>query len=258
MLRITILSLILFFSSCTALRPKVFSRDRDIRDIITSIPAEVKKLPVENRKQQPAKSDPTLLDGFIKPLPNGWVLAREPISDWNSSLSAVMGYFPDSLSIAEFWDDPLTLKSGFRIPVRRAKMMYEYTTRLTIERIELRFINIDFIYSITNIEASHYKLESVHKTVELKDIGFPQVTTEDVLQHKIMMTYGPPNEFDGTWHRYLDNHTEMNVRILDDWNLAINLRGLVVEQDLRNAIEHVYSEQGIEYKKMQLMESFDL
>jgi hypothetical protein len=50
----------------------------------------------------------------------------------------------------------------------------------------------------------------------------------------------------------------MNVRILDDWNLAINLRGLVVEQDLRDAIEHVYSEQGIEYKKMQLMESFDL
>ena len=258
MLRITILSLILFFSSCTALRPKIFSRDRDIRDIITSIPAEVKKLPVDNRKQQPVKSDPTLLDGFIKPLPNGWVLAREPISNWNSSLSAVMGYFPDSLSVAEFWDDPLTLKSGFRIPVRRAKMMYEYTTRLTIERIELRFINIDFIYSITNIEASHYKLESVHKTVELKDIGFPQVTTEDVLQHKIMMTYGPPNEFDGTWHRYLDGHTEMNVRILDDWNLAINLRGLVVEQDLRNAIEHVYSEQGIEYKKMQLMESFDL
>ena len=75
------------------------------------------------------------------------MLAREPISDWNSSLSAVMGYFPDSLSVAEFWDDPLTLKSGFRIPVRRAKMMYEYTTRLTIERIELRFINIDFIYS---------------------------------------------------------------------------------------------------------------
>ena len=109
-----------------------------------------------------------------------------------------------------------------------------------------------------SIEASHYKLESVHKTVELKDIGFPQVTTEDVLQHKIMMTYGPPNEFDGTWHRYLDDNTEMNVRILDDWNLAINLRGLVVEQDLRDAIEHVYSEQGIEYKKMQLMESFDL
>ena len=91
------------------LRPKIFSRDRDIRDIITSIPAEVKKLPLDNRKQQPVKSDPTLLDGFIKHLPNGWVLAREPISDWNSSLSAVMGYFPDSLSIAEFWDDRIAM-----------------------------------------------------------------------------------------------------------------------------------------------------
>ena len=111
MLRITILSLLLFLSSCTALRPKLLSRDRDIRDIITSIPAEVKKLPVENRRQPTVQSDPTLLDGFIKSLPNGWVLAREPISDWNSSLSAVMGYFPDSLSVAEFWDDPLTLKS---------------------------------------------------------------------------------------------------------------------------------------------------
>ena len=69
--------------------------------------------------------------------------------------------------------------------------------------------------------------------------------------------YGPPPP-KGTWHRYQDDNTEMNVRILDDWNLAINLRGLIVEQDLRDAIEHVYSEQGIEYKKMQLMESFDL
>jgi len=50
----------------------------------------------------------------------------------------------------------------------------------------------------------------------------------------------------------------MNVRVLDDWNLAINLRGLIVESDLRRAIEQVYSEQGIEYKKIQLMESFDL
>ena len=57
MFRITILSLILFFSSCTALRPKLLSRDRDIRDIITSIPAEVKKLPVENRKQLSLTSD---------------------------------------------------------------------------------------------------------------------------------------------------------------------------------------------------------
>ena len=244
-LRVTILTLLLFITSCATLRPKIWPQGRDIRDIITSIPREVRKLPVES-KEPIVQSNPTVLDGYIKSLPNGWVLAREPISNWNSSLSAVMGYFPDSLSVAEFWDDPLTLKSGFRIPVRRAKMMYEYTTRLTIERIELRFINIDFIYSITNIEASHYKLESVHKTVE------------DVLQHKIMMTYGPPSEFDGTWHRYQDSNTEMNVRVLDDWNMAINLRGLIVESDLRRAIEHVYSEEGIEYKKMQLMESFDL
>ena len=245
--RLTILTLLLFITSCTAIRSKLPSRNRDIRDIITSIPEEVKKLPVES-KEPIVQSNPTVLDGYIKSLPNGWVLAREPISNWNSSLSAVMGYFPDSLSIAEFWDDPLTLKSGFRIPVRRAKMMYEYTTRMTIERIELRFINIDFIYSITNIEASHYKLESIHKTIELKNIGFPQVTTDDVLQHKIMMTYG----------RYQDFNTEMNVRVLDDWNLAINLRGLIVESDLRRAIEQVYSEEGIEYKKVQLMESFDL
>ena len=65
MLRITILSLLLFFSSCTALRPKLLSRDRDITDIITSIPAEVKKLPVENRRQPIVESDPSLLDGFI-------------------------------------------------------------------------------------------------------------------------------------------------------------------------------------------------
>ena len=75
-------------------------------------------------------------------------------------------------------------------------MMYEYTTRMTIERIELRFINIDFIYSITNIEASHYKLESIHKTIELKNVGFPQVTTDDVLQHKICLLYTSPSPRD--------------------------------------------------------------
>ena len=85
-MRVTILSLILFLTSCTGLRPKLLNRDRDIRDIITSIPAEVRKLPKENRKEKVAESDPLLLDGFIKPLPNGWVLAREPISDWNLSL----------------------------------------------------------------------------------------------------------------------------------------------------------------------------
>ena len=90
MLRVTILTLLLFITSCTALRPKIWSKDRDIRDIITSIPQEVKKLPVES-KEPIVQSNPTVLDGYIKSLPNGWVLAREPISDWNSSLSAVMG-----------------------------------------------------------------------------------------------------------------------------------------------------------------------
>ena len=130
MLRVTILTILLFITSCTAIRSKISSKNRDIRDILTSIPEEVKKLPVES-KEPIVQLNSTFLDGYIKSLPNGWVLAREPISNWNSSLSAVMGYFPDSLSIAEFWDDQLTLKSGFRIPVRRAKMMYEYTTRMT-------------------------------------------------------------------------------------------------------------------------------
>ncbi len=136
--------------------------------------------------------------------------------------------------------------------------LFDVYHKFCVIRYTLFLYNIDFIYSITNIEASHYKLESIHKTIELKNVGFPQVTTDDVLQHKIMMTYGPPNEFDGTWHRYQDFNTEMNVRVLDDWNMAINLRGLIVESDLRRAIEQVYSEEGIEYKKIQLMESFDL
>ena len=62
-MRVTILSLILFLTSCTGLRPKLLNRDRDIRDIITSIPAEVRKLPKENRKEKDAESDPILHDG---------------------------------------------------------------------------------------------------------------------------------------------------------------------------------------------------
>lgn len=194
----------------------------------------------------------------LKTLPRGWTLNRELIAKWGTSLPAVLGVAADSLAEVEYWDDFQTLAIGLRLPIKRAKVSFENVTRLTVERIELRFVNVDHVYSVTNHEASHYILDGVSKRIGLKSTGFPQVTADDVLKHKILLSYGTPREFDGVWHHYQDDRTVMKVRVADDLHLQVQLIGAGIIDQLYQAIEEVYSEEGIELKKQQLMEGFDI
>ena len=118
--------------------------------------------------------------------------------------------------------------------------------------------HIDYVYSTTNNSDSHYILESVVKKIKLKDTGFPQLTAEDVIKHKVLMEYGTPKEYDGVWHNYGDENSIFRVRKLDERNVKVEVDGLQIADKLNKAIEDVYSQQGIEYKKRLMMDGIDL
>ena len=193
-----------------------------------------------------------------KSLPKGWTINRETLAIWKSSLPEVLGIAPDTMTTAEYWNEILTLPSGIKLPIRRAKVTYHNKTRLTNEVVELHFVNIDNIYSLTNFEPSHYELDGILKSIELLATGFPQLKADDVLKHKVLMEYGTPNDFDGSWHRYKNKDTKFAVRVIDDKHLAVQLHSRLIERQLKQAIQDVYSEEGIELRKQQLLEGFDL
>ncbi len=193
-----------------------------------------------------------------KQLPEGWVLRKELLARWGTDLSQVTRTIPDSVPEVNYWESNYTTGNGTRVPIKRATVLYEYTNRLSINTIELQFVNIDYVYDISNHKSVDYVLERVVKKIELRDTGFPQLTAGDVIKHKILMVYGTPREFDGIWHRYQDENTEMKVRELDNRHIIIDLRSLAVEKKLQQALNDVYSDEGIEEKKQKLMEDFDL
>jgi hypothetical protein len=193
-----------------------------------------------------------------KTLPRGWSLQRELLARWGTSLPTVTSVIPDTLPEVEFWDAPVSVGETGKLPIKRATVRYQYTTRITVEQVELHFVNVDYVYSVLNHEPSHYILERVVRTVELKDTGFPQLTADDVIKHKVLMVYGTPQNYDGVWHQYRDSQTEMKVREVDERHLVIDLRSLAIERRLQQALQEVYSEEGIEQKKREIMEGLDL
>ena len=194
----------------------------------------------------------------LKTLPKGWVMNRETLAGWKASLPEVLGIVFDTAASPEYWDDPITLPSGIELPLKRAKITYHHRTRLTNEVVELHFVNVDNIYSVTNYELSHFEMNAVVKSVEILDTGFPQLTADDVLKHKVLMEYGTPKDFDGVWHRYEDKDSEFAVRVIDDRHLAVQVHSRLIERKIKHAIQDVYSEEGIELKKQQLVDGFEL
>ena len=47
-----------------------------------------------------------------KSLPKGWVINRETLAIWKSSLPEVLGISPDTMTTAEYWNETVTLPSG--------------------------------------------------------------------------------------------------------------------------------------------------
>ena len=194
----------------------------------------------------------------VKRIPEGWVFRDELLAPWESNLPAVLSIIPDTTVEVIYQDDTRTTPDGIVLPIKRASVEFQYTSRLTHEQIKLEFVNIDFIYSTTNNNDSHYILETITKKVKLKDTGFPQLAANDIIKHKVLMEYGTPKEFDGVWHIYQDNNSTYKVRELDERNLKVEMASLKVSKKIDTAIDDMYSKQGIEYKKRIMVQGIDL
>jgi hypothetical protein len=194
----------------------------------------------------------------VKRIPDGWVFRDELLAPWESNLPAVLSIIPDTTVEVIYHDDNRTTNEGFVLPIKRSSVEFQYTSRLTHEQIRLEFVNVDFIYSTTNNNDSHFILEGITKKVKLKDTGFPQLTSDDIIKHKVLMEYGTPREFDGVWHIYEDANSTYKVRELDERNIKVEIMSLKVKKKIEKAIDDTYSKQGIEYKKRLMVQGIDI
>ena len=193
----------------------------------------------------------------LQSLPEGWTVDRHPVAEWGMSLPTVMSNVLDSAQSVEYWEDVIDLPTQYKLPLKRSKVLFQVITRLTIETVELHFINIDHIYSSTNHEPSHYIMNGVVRTIELKPTGFPQLLAKDVIKYKFLMEYGTPDDFSDNFHKYQNEVTILKVKEIDKSHVQIQMNSLDVDKKLRDAIEDMYSEEGIEYQKKLLLRSID-
>ena len=102
----------------------------------------------------------------VKRIPSGWVFRDELLAPWESNLPAVLSIIPDTTVEVVYHDDNRTTREGFVLPIKRASVEFQYTSRLTHELIMLEFVNVDFIYSTTNNNDSHFILQGITKKVK--------------------------------------------------------------------------------------------
>ena len=193
----------------------------------------------------------------LQSLPEGWTVDHHPVAKWSMSLPTVMSNILDSAQSVDYWEEIIDLPTGYKLPLKRSKVFFEVITRLTIESIELHFVNVDHIYSSTNHEPSHYIMNSVIRTIELKPTEFPQLMAEDIVKYKFLMEYGTPSEYTGGFHHYENDKTVLKVREMDKSHVQIQMNSVLVDQKLRTAIDDMYSEEGIEYQKKLLLRAID-
>ena len=106
----------------------------------------------------------------------GWVFRDELLAPWESNLPAVLSIIPDTTVEVVYHDDNRTTREGFVLPIKRASVEFQYTSRLTHELIMLDFVNVDFIYSTTNNNDSHFILEGIVKKIKLKDTRISSIS----------------------------------------------------------------------------------
>lgn len=209
------------------------------------------------KKSVPRRSTTKMVKPVVQELPEGWTVDRHPVAKWGMSLPTVMSNVLDSAQSVEYWEEVIDLPTGYKVPLKRAKVYFQIITRLTIESVELHFMNINHIYSNTNHEPSHYIMNGIVRGVELKPTGFPQLTSDDIIKYKFLMNYGTPKEFSGGFHHYENKKTIMKVRDLDSRHVQIQMNSPDVDKKLLVAIDDMYSTEGIEYQKRLLLRSID-
>ena len=258
LLFIALPSLVLLLISCSSNPRTLFQRNKipeqkpvPQKKTVTTKPEEVQKK-LSTRRAPVKRPKPLVQD-----LPEGWTVDRHPVAKWGMSLPTVMSNVLDSAQSVEYWEEVIDLPTGYKVPLKRAKVYFQIITRLTIERVELHFMNINSIYSSTNHEPSHYIMNSLVRAVELKPTGFPQLTSDDIIKYKFLMNYGTPKEFSDGFHHYENKKTIMKVRDLDSRNVQIQMNSPEVDKKLLIAIDDMYSIEGIEYQKKLLLRSID-
>ena len=250
--------LLLFIFSCSSNPRSLFQRDK--KSSIKSKVENKKSASTDNlnkNKPIPRRSTTRVVKPIVQELPEGWTVDRHPVAKWGMSLPTVMSNVLDSAQSVEYWEEVIDLPTGYKVPLKRAKVYFQIITRLTIESVELHFMNINHIYSSTNHEPSHYIMNGIVRGVELKPTGFPQLTSDDVIKYKFLMNYGTPKEFSGGFHHYENKKTIMKVRDLDSRHVQIQMNSPEVDKKLLVAIDDMYSTEGIEYQKRLLLRSID-
>ena len=188
--------------SCSLNPMSLLRRDKQVEPE-TNVEAEVPVQAKENSQARSLKEEPISQSKKIpaqrmqsrrprltvEPLPEGWTVDRHPVAKWGMSLPTVMSNVLDSAQSVEYWEEVIDLPTGYKLPLKRAKVYFQIVTRLTIESVELHFMNINHIYSSTNHEPSHYIMNGIVRGVELKPTGFPQLTADDIIKYKFLMTW---------------------------------------------------------------------
>lgn len=254
----TLSFLLLLIFSCSSNPRSLLKRDKKSN---VKPKVENKKTALTNNQNKnkpiPRRSTTRVVKPIVQELPEGWTVDRHPVAKWGMSLPTVMSNVLDSAQSVEYWEEVIDLPTGYKVPLKRAKVYFQIITRLTIESVELHFMNINHIYSSTNHEPSHYIMNAIVRGVELKPTGFPQLTSDDVIKYKFLMNYGTPKEFSGGFHHYENKKTIMKVRDLDSRHVQIQMNSPEVDKKLLVAIDDMYSTEGIEYQKRLLLRSID-
>ena len=254
----TLSFLLLLIFSCSSNPRSLLKRDKKSN---VKPKVENKKTAITNNQNKnkpiPRRSTTRVVKPIVQELPEGWTVDRHPVAKWGMSLPTVMSNVLDSAQSVEYWEEVIDLPTGYKVPLKRAKVYFQIITRLTIESVELHFMNINHIYSSTNHEPSHYIMNAIVRGVELKPTGFPQLTSDDVIKYKFLMNYGTPKEFSGGFHHYENKKTIMKVRDLDSRHVQIQMNSPEVDKKLLVAIDDMYSTEGIEYQKRLLLRSID-
>lgn len=244
--------------SCSLNPARIIKRDKKPKTTeVVQNQTTTKKTSSVAKKPQVKRTSQNRPRLITEPLPEGWTVDRHPVAKWGMSLPTVMSNVLDSAQSVEYWEEVIDLPTGYKLPLKRAKVYFQIVTRLTIESVELHFMNINHIYSSTNHEPSHYIMNGIVRSVELKPTGFPQLTADDIIKYKFLMTYGTPREFSGGFHHYQSKNTTLKVRDLDSRHVQIQMNSPEVDKKLLVAIDDMYSEEGIEYQKKLLLRSID-
>mgnify|MGYP003326203156 CR=1 FL=1 len=84
------------------------------------ISVEKKQIKAPARKITTRRAKPV-----VQQLPEGWTVDRHPVAKWGMSLPTVMSNVLDSAQTVEYWEEVIDLPTGYKVPLKRAKVYFQ-------------------------------------------------------------------------------------------------------------------------------------